>query len=242
MSNELELHGERITVRVQTGRRGVDVEVAGALTLALGTAWDDPSLLLALLDAKGAVLTIDRSGLRFEEASGQRLLFSEALRLPDSLAERLAVVEVWAAAAVIELTDIGTFSIASDLPVPRPGHVSFHTVRGATLKLNSPNDDGEARLTVFGRCAFEGNSAYSSHGEVRVCIVDAEDRVLYAGDSGFETMNGQKGAASFDVRFRPHVEQLRTAHHMDVSIVTKRFVASDRVGVSREASTVVDDR
>ena len=69
MSNELELHGERITVRVQTGRRGVDVEVAGALTLALGTAWDDPSLLLALLDAKGAVLTIDRSGLRFKEAS-----------------------------------------------------------------------------------------------------------------------------------------------------------------------------
>jgi hypothetical protein len=241
VSTELNLQANRITVSLQTGRRGVEVLVSGALTFTPGTAWDDSALLVALVDADGAVLAMERDGLRFEEASGQTLLFSEACRLPEALASRVAAVEVWAWASVIDVREIGTVYIATELPAPSPGNISFQTVGGASIKLLPPDEGGEARLTVFGQYAFVLGCSYDSRAEVQIRMVDPEGAVLHVDDGSFETMNGQHGPAFFDVRFRPHISQLEMAHHMDLRILAKRVVTSERARVTRDAFTLVQD-
>lgn len=241
MSTELVLQSNRITVSLQTGRRGIEVVVSGAVTLTPGTAWDDSALLLALLDAEGAVLAMERDSLRFEEAIGQTLVFSESCRLPEALAVRIAAVEVWAWASVMEVKDIGTVNIATELAPPSPGSMAFHSVGGASLKLLPPDESGEARLTVFGQYSFRSGCTYDSRADVQICVADADGAVLHVDDGSFETMNGQHGPVAFDARFRPHVDQLGLAHHIDLRILAKRMVTSERAQVGRDAFTVVQD-
>lgn len=236
----LELHAKTLTLRMQTGRRGADVDVSGALTFAPGQAWDDASLVLALLDAEGAVLALERGSLRLEEASGTLLRFTESLRLPQALAERVHAMEGWASAVVIEHQSLGALSVAEDLPPPELGASSFHTVNGASLRRPAPDEAGEVRMTLYGRCAFDGHSTYDARGEVRVDVLDGEG-VRFSDSSSFETLNGQHGSVSFDVRLRPHSAQLLGAERMVMSLRTKRFVSSARVTVPRSDFAVFED-
>ena len=241
MSQPLELHANTITATIQTGRRGVDVNVNGALTFAPGIAFDDSTLVLALLDSDGAVLALERNNLRFEEANGQLLRFAESFRLPEALAQRVSAIEGWCSGTIVEIKEIGSLKVEEALPAPQPGTSSFYTLNGATLRRPPPDEGGEVRMTVYGRCALDASSAYDTRAEVRVSVTDAQGAVLYFDESSFETLRGQGGPVSFDLRFRPQMDQLITADALELSIQTKRFVSSERVTIPAAEFTVVQD-
>jgi hypothetical protein len=226
---------------MQCGRRGVDIEVSGEFAVAQNTAWDDSTLVIALLDEDGSLLGLERNSLRFEEASGPRLLFRESCRVAPSLAEGVASAEIWASASILESSDCGTFQLDPDLPAPRPGTQSFHTHAGSTLARLSPDETGETRLTAYGRCMFNGSSNYESRGEIRLSAFDSQGSVLYHEDGRFETLNGHQGPVVFDERFRLHIEQLQATYRIELSTLVRRLVSSERVAVTRQAFVQIDD-
>lgn len=150
-------------------------------------------------------------------------------------------MEGWASGSIVELEDIGSLKVQEDLPPPRPGSPSFHTLNGTTVRRPPPDEGGEVRMTVYGRCTFDGSSAYDTRAEVRASVTDAQGAVLFFDQSSFETLRGQRGPVTFDVRLRPHMDQLATAEHMALSVQTKRSVSSERARVPFDAFTVVQD-
>lgn len=226
------------TVTLAPGRRGVEVRATGALSAPPELAWDDLTLVMALLDADGAVLSVETGRPNLGEALGDRVLFSETTRLQPALADRVASVQVWATALVIEVVEAAELDVARDLPAPASGGRSIHALGSTTVVRPGPSDDGEVRMTAYGRCRFDGVSTYDERAHVQLQLLDAQGAVLFAEDGRIETHNGVHGDAFFDERFRPHTEQLDRAARLTARIVTRRRVATARACIDRAAFLV----
>jgi hypothetical protein len=225
---------------VEPGRRGVEVRVTGALTVPAALAWDDVTVVMALLDADGAVLAVETGRPNLAEALGDTVLFSEYTRLAPFLADRVEVVHVWATALVIEVTATETLDVATALPPPAPGGRSVHTLGSMTLSRPCSSDDGEVRMTAYGRCSFDGVSTYDERAQLELQLLDPAGAVLFAEDGRIETHNGQNGDAYFEERFRPHTEQLDRAARLTARVVTRRRVATERASIVRASIVRID--